>query len=68
MRKLLINTMLKAKQIKRGIPELDPIVTMYDFQAVGMLIAQPESQAPKCSNTSTLLSKKKTKSNENSHQ
>jgi hypothetical protein len=68
MRKLLINTMLKAKQIKRGIPELGPIVTVYGFQAVGMLIAQPQSQAPKCSNTSTLLSKKKTKSNENSHQ
>jgi hypothetical protein len=30
--------MLKAKLIKRCIPELSPIVTMDDFQAVGMLI------------------------------
>jgi hypothetical protein len=50
--------MLKAKQIKRGIPELGPIVTVYGFQAVGMLIAQPQSQAPKCSNTSTLPRRK----------
>jgi hypothetical protein len=46
-RKLLINTMLKVKLIKRGIPELDPIVTMNGFQAIGMLIVKPESQAPK---------------------
>jgi hypothetical protein len=37
-RKLLINTMLKAKLIERGIPELEPIVTVNSFQAVGMLI------------------------------
>jgi hypothetical protein len=46
-RKLLINTMLKVKLIKRVIPEIRPIVTMNDFQAVEMLIVQPESQAPK---------------------
>jgi hypothetical protein len=46
-RKLLINTMLKAKLIKRGIPELGPIVTANGFQAVGMLIVQPQGQAPK---------------------
>jgi hypothetical protein len=46
-KKLLINTMLKAKLIKRGIPELSPIVTMNSFQAIGMLIVQPQSQAPK---------------------
>jgi hypothetical protein len=40
-RKLLINTMLKAKLIERGIPELGPIVTADSFQAVGMLIVQP---------------------------
>jgi hypothetical protein len=45
--KLLINTMLKAKLIKRGIPELSPIVTANSFQAVGMLIVQPQSQASK---------------------
>jgi hypothetical protein len=39
--------MLKAKLIKRGIPELDPIVTVNSFQAAGMLIIQPQSQAPK---------------------
>jgi hypothetical protein len=39
--------MLKAKLIKRGIPELDPIVTANSFQAAGMLIIQPQSQAPK---------------------
>jgi hypothetical protein len=39
--------MLKAKLIKRGIPELDPIVTMNSFQAVGLLIIQHQSQAPK---------------------
>jgi hypothetical protein len=45
--KLLINTMLKTKLIKRGIPELSPNVTMNGFQVVGMLIIQPQSQAPK---------------------
>jgi hypothetical protein len=37
--------MLKAKLIKRGIPELSPIITMNGFQAVGMLIVQPQSHA-----------------------
>jgi hypothetical protein len=45
-RKLLINTMIKAKLIERDIPELGPIVTMNGFQTVGMLIDQPQSQAP----------------------
>jgi hypothetical protein len=46
-RKPLINIMLKAKLIKRGISELSPIITVNNFQAVGMLIVQPQSQAPK---------------------
>jgi hypothetical protein len=46
-RKLLINTLLKAKLIKRDIPNLSPIVTVNSFQVVGMLIVQPQSQAPK---------------------
>jgi hypothetical protein len=46
-RKLLINIMLKAKLIKRGISKLSPIVTMNDFQAIGMLIIQPQRQALK---------------------
>jgi hypothetical protein len=46
-KKLLINTMLKAKLIKRDIPELGPIVTVNSFQVVGMLIVQPKSQALK---------------------
>jgi hypothetical protein len=37
----------QAKLIKRGIPELSPIVTMNDFQVVGMLIIQPQCQALK---------------------
>jgi hypothetical protein len=41
--KLLINTMLKAKLIERDIVELGPIVTVNTFQAVGMLIVQPQS-------------------------
>jgi hypothetical protein len=45
--KLLINTMLKAKLIKSGISELSPIITVNGFQLVGMLIVQPQSQAPK---------------------
>jgi hypothetical protein len=44
---LLINTMLKAKLIERGLPNLGSIVTTNGFQAVGMLIVQPQSQAPK---------------------
>jgi hypothetical protein len=44
---LLINTMLKEKLIEIGIPKLGPIITMNGFQAVGMLIVQPQSQAPK---------------------
>jgi hypothetical protein len=46
-RKLLINTMLKAKMIERGIPELGPVVIVNDIQAVEMLIIQPESLALK---------------------
>jgi hypothetical protein len=46
-RKLLINTMLKAKLIARGILELNLIITVNDFQAVGMLIVQPQGQYPK---------------------
>jgi hypothetical protein len=46
-RKLLINPLLKAKLIKRGISELSPIVTMNGFQVVGMLIVQPQGQALK---------------------
>jgi hypothetical protein len=44
---MLINTMLKIKLIERGIPELSPIVTVNGFQAVEMLIVQPQSQALK---------------------
>jgi hypothetical protein len=39
--------MIKAKLIKRGIPKLSPIVTTNGFQALGMLIVQPQSQALK---------------------
>jgi hypothetical protein len=39
--------MLKTKLIKSGISELSPIVTANGFQAVGMLIVQPQSQALK---------------------
>jgi hypothetical protein len=46
-RKLLVNTMLKAKQIERGIFELGPIVTRNGFQEVEMLIIQSQSQALK---------------------
>jgi hypothetical protein len=46
-KKLLINTMPKAKLIERGIPELGPIVIANSFQAVGILIVQSQSQAPK---------------------
>jgi hypothetical protein len=46
-KKLLINTMVKAKLIERGIPKLSPIVTVNSFQAAGMLIVQPQSQALK---------------------
>jgi hypothetical protein len=44
---LLINTMLKAKIIEEDIPELNSIITTNNFQAVGMLIVQPQSQALK---------------------
>jgi hypothetical protein len=44
---LQINTMLKAKLIKRGIPELGPIVTANDFQAIGMFVVLPQGQALK---------------------
>jgi hypothetical protein len=39
--------MLKAKLIERGIPKLDPIITVNSFRAVGMLIVQPQGQSPK---------------------
>jgi hypothetical protein len=46
-RELLINTMLKTKLIERGIFELGFIVTTNGFQALEMIIVQPQSQAPK---------------------
>jgi hypothetical protein len=39
--------MLKVKLIKSDIPKLSSIVTANDFQAVGILIVQPQSQALK---------------------
>jgi hypothetical protein len=39
--------MLKTKLIKRGISKLSLIVIVNGFQAVGMLIIQPQCQAPK---------------------
>jgi hypothetical protein len=45
--KLLIDPILKAKLIKRDISELSFNVTANDFQAVGTLIVQPQSQKPK---------------------
>jgi hypothetical protein len=45
-RELLINTILKAKLIERHIPELVLVVIANGFQAVVMLIVQPQSQAP----------------------
>jgi hypothetical protein len=38
-----MNTMLKAKLIEIGIPELGPSVIANGFQTVGMLIVQPQS-------------------------
>jgi hypothetical protein len=46
-RKLPINTMLKIKLIKKGIPKLGPIVTINSFQVVVIFIIQPQSQASK---------------------
>jgi hypothetical protein len=46
-RKLLINAMLKAKLIERCIPALSLIVTADSFQAIRMLIVQPQGQALK---------------------
>jgi hypothetical protein len=43
-RELLINIVLKAKLIKRCIPELSPIITANDFQAIEMFIVQPQGQ------------------------
>jgi hypothetical protein len=39
---LLINIVLKAKLIERGIPELGLIVTANGFQAVEMFIVQSQ--------------------------
>jgi hypothetical protein len=38
---------LKKKLIERGIPEIGLIVTANGFQAVGILIIQPQSQVSK---------------------
>jgi hypothetical protein len=67
-KKLLINTMLKAKLIERGSPELDPIVTVDGFQAVKMLIVQPQGQASKVLKHLILTFQKKPKSKDNSRQ
>jgi hypothetical protein len=39
---MLINTVLEAKLIERGIPKFGPIVTANVIQVVGMLIIQPQ--------------------------
>jgi hypothetical protein len=39
--------MIKAKLIERDILELGHIVTVNSFHAIGMLIVQPQGQAPK---------------------
>jgi hypothetical protein len=39
--------MIKAELIGRGISEFSPNITANDFQAIGMLIVQPQSQASK---------------------
>jgi hypothetical protein len=39
--------MLKPKLNERGIPKLDSIVTTNSFQAIRMLLIQPQSQALK---------------------
>jgi hypothetical protein len=57
---LLINTMLKAKLIERGIPELGTIVTAMAFKQLGCSLFNLKAQLQKCSNTSSLFSKKKT--------
>jgi hypothetical protein len=49
--------MLKAKLIKRGIPELGPIITLNGFQAVVMLIVQPPRQTLKVLNHSPRVTK-----------
>jgi hypothetical protein len=60
--------MLKTKLIKRGIPELGPIVTVNSFQVDGMLIVQPQSQALKVLKYFVLaFQERNPKSNENSH-
>jgi hypothetical protein len=46
-KKLLINIMLKAELIEIGIPELGLIVTVNGFQAVAMIMVQPQGQALK---------------------
>jgi hypothetical protein len=67
--KLLINPMLKAKLIKKSISELSPIVTANSFQAVGMLIVQPQSQELKSAQILDLCStRRKPKSNGSSRQ
>jgi hypothetical protein len=68
-KKLLVNTMLKAKLIERGIPELGPIIPANRFQAVGMLIVQPSKPSSESAQTLHLCSpRRKLKSNKNSCQ
>jgi hypothetical protein len=66
---LLINTLLKAELIEKGILELGPIVTTNSFQAVEMLIVQSQSQALKVLKYFIFcFSVRKPNSNESSHQ
>jgi hypothetical protein len=61
--------MLKAKLIKKSISEPSPIVTVNSFQAVGMLIVQPQSQELKSAQILDLCStRRKPKSNGSSRQ
>jgi hypothetical protein len=61
--------MLKTKLIERDIPELGSIVTVNNFQVVGMLIIQPQRQAPKVLKHFILaFQEENPKINKNSHQ
>jgi hypothetical protein len=66
--KLLINIMLKAKLIKRGIPELSPIVT---GNGLSSWDAHCSTSKPSSESAQTLhpcFSRRKLKNNEDSHQ
>jgi hypothetical protein len=64
----VIDTVLKAKLIERGIPELDPIITVNGFHALRMLYLTSKLSSKSVQTLYPYSPRREPKNNENSRQ